>query len=120
MLGIASTRAGMIFFRIQSDTWTVKYIIRQTEAFAVWLKELRDVQACRDYPPIGTRHKGNLGDVQTIREGVSEMRVDMGKGYRLYFTTRGRVMIVLLCGGDKKTQRADIKRALQLVQEYRL
>lgn len=99
----------------------MKYIIRQTEAFAVWLKALRDVQARAAITRrLERAANGNLGDVQTIREGVSEMRVDMGKGYRLYFTTRGQVMIVLLCGGDKKTQRADIKRALHLVQEYRL
>ncbi|MFC3652224.1 type II toxin-antitoxin system RelE/ParE family toxin [Dyella humi] len=99
----------------------MKYIIRQTEAFAVWLKELRDVQARAAITRrLERAANGNLGDVQTIRESVSEMRVDMGKGYRLYFTTRGRVMIVLLCGGDKKSQRADIKRALHLVQEYRL
>ena len=99
----------------------MKYGIKQTEEFAVWLKGLRDVQARAAITRrLDRAANGNLGDVQTIREGISEMRVDMGKGYRLYFVTRGRTMIVLLCGGDKKTQRTDIKRALQLVQEYRL
>lgn len=99
----------------------MKYIIKQTEEFAGWLKGLRDVQARAAITRrLDRATTGNLGDVRTIREGISEMRVDMGKGYRLYFVTRGRVMIVLLCGGDKKTQRTDIKHELQLVLEYRL
>jgi len=60
---------------------------------------------------------GNLGDVRSVGDGVSEMRVDVGAGYRAYFTRRQRVVIILLCGGDKSGQARDIARAKQMVQE---
>ncbi len=60
---------------------------------------------------------GNLGDMKSVREGVSELRVDIGAGYRVYFTTRDRTLIVLLVGGDKSTQSADIKQAIALAKE---
>lgn len=62
---------------------------------------------------------GNLGDVKPAREGVSEMRIDYGPGYRLYFMQRGPVVVVLLAGGDKSTQDADIKRAVEIAKEWR-
>jgi putative addiction module killer protein len=60
---------------------------------------------------------GNLGDVKAVGEGVSEARIDYGPGYRLYFVKRGAVLIVMLCGGDKRTQDADIKQAKKLAKE---
>ena len=60
---------------------------------------------------------GNLGDVKSVGEGVSEMRIDVGAGYRAYFTMRGNAIVILLCGGEKKTQRRDIQHAAQLAKE---
>ena len=60
---------------------------------------------------------GNLGDVQPVGKGVSEMRIDYGPGYRVYFAQRGQALIVLLCGGDKSTQKRDIRRAQQMVAD---
>ncbi len=60
---------------------------------------------------------GNLGDVKTLGEGISEMRIDVGVGYRVYFTLRGRKIVILLAGGDKSSQDADIRRAKKLAKE---
>lgn len=62
---------------------------------------------------------GNLGDVKPARDGVSEMRIDHGPGYRLYFIRRGPLVIVLLAGGDKRTQDADIDRAIEIAKDWR-
>ena len=62
---------------------------------------------------------GNLGDVKPVRDGVAEMRIDHGPGYRLYFIRRGPLVIVLLAGGDKRTQDADIDRAIKIAQDWR-
>jgi putative addiction module killer protein len=62
---------------------------------------------------------GNLGDWKALRGGVSEMRIDVGKGYRLYFTRRGNVVIVLLCGGEKSTQKRDIEHATELFKNWK-
>lgn len=92
--------------------------VRQTAVFTDWLKKLRDRKA-RDR--ILTRIRrlsiGNPGDVGPVGEGVSEMRIDYGPGYRLYFVRRGRTVVILLCGGDKSTQSSDIKRAIQMARE---
>ena len=61
---------------------------------------------------------GNPGDVKTVSKGISEMRIDYGPGYRVYFARRGSIVVLLLCGGDKRTQSADIKRAIQLAAEW--
>lgn len=61
---------------------------------------------------------GNPGDVKPVGSGVSELRIDCGPGYRVYFMQRGSVMIVLLCGGDKRTQAADIKRAIAIAKDW--
>jgi putative addiction module killer protein len=72
----------------------------------------------------GSRHgflrlsQGNAGDVKRVGSGVSEMRIDYGPGYRVYFTRRGPLVVLLLCGGDKRTQDADIKRAIEIVQDW--
>ena len=88
------------------------YQIRQTEVFAKWLFGLRDVRAkARILARLDSVRLGNLGDVLSVGGGVSEMRVDVGAGYRVYFTRRQRVIVILLCGGDKSTQAKDIVRA---------
>jgi len=96
----------------------VSYRIEQTEIFKKWHCGLRDLRArAAIYRRIDNASAGLLGDVETVGKGVSEMRVDIGQGYRLYFTTRDRTIIFLLCGGDKRTQDADIKRAQKLAKE---
>lgn len=92
--------------------------IRQTEAFAAWLSALRDARARgRIAMRIDRLADGNPGDVRPVGEGVSEMRIDFGPGYRIYFARRGGRLYVLLCGGDKATQEKDIARARRLAAE---
>lgn len=91
--------------------------IRKTEAFARWIDGLRDVQArARVQVRIERLAMGNAGDVRPVGEGVSEMRIDYGPGYRVYFGGQEREVIVLLSGGDKRTQAGDIKTALRLAR----
>lgn len=91
--------------------------IRKTQAFAKWLDGLRDIRArARVQVRIERLGAGNVGDAKPVGEGVSEMRIDYGPGYRVYFTKRGREVIVLLAGGDKRTQDADIRTALRLAR----
>ena len=91
--------------------------IRKTETFAHWLDGLRDIRArARIQVRIERLATGNAGDVRPAGEGVSEMRIDYGPAYRVYFTKRGREMVVLLAGGDKRTQATDIKIALRLAR----
>lgn len=93
------------------------YQIRQTEAFAKWLGGLRDAHGkARILARLDSARLGNLGDFRSAGGGVSEMRVDVGAGYRVYFTRRQRVVIILLCGGDKSTQSRDIARAKVLAE----
>ena len=91
--------------------------IRTTIDFDQWFKRLRDTRA---KAKIGVRIRrlslGNPGDVEPVGEGVSEMRIHEGKGYRVYFISRGDVLVILLCGGDKKTQSRDIKHAKELAK----
>ena len=92
--------------------------IRKTAIFAKWLDGLRDIQArARIQTRIRRLELGNAGDVKSVGEGVSEMRVDYGPGYRVYFMSRGRKLVILLAGGDKKTQQRDIKTALSLARD---
>jgi putative addiction module killer protein len=91
--------------------------IRKTTLFAQWLDELRDLQArARIQARIERLAAGNPGDVEPIGEGVSELRINYGPGYRVYFRKRGRELIILLTGGDKATQAKDIKTALRLAR----
>ena len=94
------------------------YQLRRTDVFDDWLLDLRDVRAkARILARLESARLGNLGDVRSVGDGVSEMRVDVGAGYRVYFTRRQRVVIILLCGGDKSSQTRDIARAKQMVHE---
>lgn len=91
--------------------------IRQTENFAAWFRGLRDVRArARVQVRIDRLALGNPGDVRPVGDGVSELRIDYGPGYRVYFIRRGEALIVLLAGGDKNSQARDIKAALQLAR----
>lgn len=91
--------------------------IRKTEHFANWLDSLRDIQAkARVLVRIERLASGNAGDVKPVGEGVSEMRISYGPGYRIYFIQRGSELIVLLAGGDKSSQSRDIKTAIRLAQ----
>lgn len=92
--------------------------VRQTVKFSTWLHALRDERArTRITDRLVRVQAGNLGDVKPVGDGVSELRIDYGPGYRVYFVRRGAVVIVLLCGGDKRTQGADIKRAKRMARE---
>jgi putative addiction module killer protein len=91
--------------------------IRKTEHFANWLDNLRDIQAkARVLVRIERLASGNAGDVKPVGEGVSEMRINYGPGYRVYFIQRGSELIILLAGGDKSSQPRDIKAAVRLAQ----
>ena len=90
---------------------------RKTDYFAKWLDELKDFQArARVQARIERLAAGNPGDIEPIGEGVSELRINYGPGYRVYFKKRGRELIILLAGGDKSTQPKDIKVALRLAR----
>ena len=94
------------------------YIIQQTESFAKWLASLRDLKAkVAIARRIDRAQHGNLGDCKSVGSGVSEMRINLGSGYRVYFTIRGGEMIILLAGGDKSTQQADIQKAIKWANE---
>ena len=94
------------------------YTLQQTETFAHWLAALRDVHAkARIAMRLDRVCTGNLGDAKPVGEGVSELRVDVGPGYRLYFTQRSGRVILLLAGGDKSTQARDIQRAQAIARE---
>jgi putative addiction module killer protein len=92
--------------------------IRQTEVYAQWFSSLRDRQAkARIDVRIRRMSLGNPGDVKPVGEGVSELRIDHGPGYRVYFIQRESTLIVLLAGGDKRTQQRDIETALDLARD---
>ncbi len=91
--------------------------IRQTHAYATWFECLRDAMAkTRILLRIRRLSLGHFGDVKSVREGVSELRVDYGPGYRVYFVRRGQALVVLLAGGDKRTQSHDIEKAIALAK----
>ena len=93
------------------------YEVRKTEVYAKWLDSLRDARArARVLVRVERLAAGNPGDVRPVGEGVSELRIDYGPGYRVYFKKRGSVIVVLLAGGDKRTQSEDVKTALRLAR----
>ena len=88
--------------------------------FVDWLQGLKDGQArARIEARLARVAVGNLGDVEPVGEGVSELRIDWGPGYRVYFARVGQVVVLLLCGGDKRAQQKDIKRAKDYLQDYK-
>ena len=92
--------------------------VRQTDVFTEWFASLRDREArARITVRIRRLSLGNPGDVRPVGSGVSEMRIDYGPGYRVYFVERGDAVIILLCAGDKRHQDRDIARALELARE---
>jgi putative addiction module killer protein len=96
------------------------YTVLRSDEFDAWLKRLKDDRATvRIITRIRSAEAGNLGDVQPVGEGVSEMRVHYGPGYRLYFMRRGRVVFLLLLGGNKATQKRDIERAKEMARQLR-
>jgi putative addiction module killer protein len=91
----------------------------RTETFTKWFNRLRDRKArARIDMRIQRLANGNPGDVEPVGEGVSELRIDYGGGYRVYFVQRGDAVAILLCGGDKSTQQRDIRRAITMAREY--
>lgn len=92
--------------------------VRLTRVFSDWLSGLTDELAVdRILARLRRIELGNFGDIKPIGEGVSEARIDHGPGYRLYFARRGRLVVVMLCGGDKSTQRRDITAARKMAKE---
>jgi putative addiction module killer protein len=91
--------------------------VRQTEEFFSWLRRLKDVNAtARIVGRIRRMEMGNPGDAKSVGHGIQEMRIDYGPGYRIYYAYRGSQIVLLLCGGDKRTQQQDIKRARTLAE----
>lgn len=92
--------------------------IRETEEFSSWIKALRDQQGkAKILVRIERLRDGNPGDVAPVGEGISELRIYHGPGYRVYFVQRGEQITVLLCGGDKDSQQKDIAKAKQIASE---
>lgn len=92
--------------------------VRQTRRFVEWLSALRDLEArARIVARIRRLELGNPGDSKSVGEGVVEMRIAYGPGYRVYFTRQGQTVVILLCGGDKSSQRRDIAAAHRMMKE---
>ena len=92
--------------------------IRETETYAEWFSRLKDERAkARINARIYRLSMGNPGDVKPVGEGVSELRIDYGPGYRVYFIKNGKVVVILLCGGDKSTQSGDIATAKRMAKD---
>jgi putative addiction module killer protein len=91
--------------------------VRKTEAYAEWIDGLRDIRArARILARVERLALGNPGDVKPVGEGVSELRIHYGPGYRVYFKQQGLELVILLAGGDKSSQSKDIKKALSLAR----
>ena len=91
--------------------------VRQTEAYDEWFAKVRDSRLRSTILARITRVRiGNFGDTKYLRDGVSELRIDLGPGYRLYFTRRGDTVVILLVGGEKSTQERDIRRAIEMAE----
>jgi putative addiction module killer protein len=97
------------------------FTVRQTQEFQDWLDDLKDIKAqLRIVARLRLAEAGNLGDWKPVANEVSEMRIAIGPGYRVYFTKRQNMLIVMLAGGDKSTQAKDIKRAQKILQHLEL
>ena len=94
--------------------------VQTTSTFDRWFAALRDQTVVRAVDRrVGRLRQGNFGDSKSVGDGVSELRLDLGQGYRIYFTRQGNVIVILLCGGDKSSQERDIDRAKSLALAYR-
>ena len=92
--------------------------VRQTKEFSGWLRRLKDANVvARIVGRIRRMEGGNPGDAKSVGKGLMEMRIDYGPGYRVYYVHRGAQIVVLLCAGDKRTQRQDIRRAQELAEQ---
>ena len=92
--------------------------VRQTAIFIAWFNDLRDIRAqAKVAVQIRRLTLGNFGSVRSLDDGVSEIKINYGPGYRLYFTRRGLEIVVLLCGGDKGSQKRDIRDAKEIAKE---
>ena len=105
----------------QIDNYSYRMIeLIRSGTFDTWLSSLRDRRAvARIAARLDRLAAGNPGDVEPVGEGVSELRINYGPGYRVYFIQRGPVLVILLCGGDKSTQSKDIKQAKVLAAEWK-
>lgn len=91
------------------------FVLMQSSVFSDWLRHLRNIEAkARILTRMRQAERGNFGDCRSLGEGLWEMRIDVGTGYRVYYVRSGEVIYLLLCGGDKKTQGRDIARARSL------
>ena len=94
------------------------YELQSTEVFDEWLRGLQDQKSrARILARLDSAQFGNLGDVKSVGAGIREMRIHFGAGYRVYFVQRGKVLLLLLCGGDKSTQSRDIERARRILRD---
>lgn len=94
--------------------------IQRTDTFADWLSRLRDAKGkARILSRLESIAQGSLGDTKNVGDGVRELRVHVGPGYRIYFAQTGRIVLLLPCGGDKSTQKRDIERAKRLLRDSR-
>jgi len=95
------------------------YEVLQTREFERWHKSLRDSRAvARVTTAVERLQLGLIGDFKSVGSGVSEIRINYGPGYRLYYTLKGKQLVILLCGGSKSSQKSDIARAMKLKDEY--
>ena len=106
-----------LHFCSRSDTLLGMNMFLRSEQFNTWLTGLKDkVGRARILQRIRSAEHGNFGDCEPVGEGVSEMRIHVGPGYRVYFTRRGEVLYLLLLGGDKSSQKRDIRRAIEMAR----
>jgi putative addiction module killer protein len=98
-----------------------RYVARNGgDVIGDWLAALEDLQArARIAARLDRLSLGNFGDCKALREGVSELRIDWGPGYRVYYAMLGRTCVLLLCGGDKRRQSSDMKRAIEYLEDFK-
>jgi len=98
-----------------------RYVARSgSDVMGDWLASLEDLKArARIAARLDRLSLGNFGDSKALREGVSELRIDWGPGYRVYYAMLGRTCVLLLCGGDKRRQASDIKRAIEYLEDFK-
>ena len=115
---VASVRLGLLKVSNSIHSPFMNFIVQQTENFAHWRAGLKDLRAATAIRRRMERAAaGNLGDVKSVGECVSEIRIEWGPGYRLYFTVQDRVVLFLLVGGVKSTQTADIRKAIAMAKD---